>query len=81
MLNDKARVFEVLLAAHAFEFGRFQLLAVGGKAQEDETHDVAGIFLVLEAGVDPELISGIPEAPFELSGSSVFLKRGDPVHG
>ena len=50
------------------------------KARENETQDGAEIFLCLEAGVDPELISGIPDPLFERSGSSVSLGGGDPMH-
>jgi hypothetical protein len=49
------------------------------KAREYEIQDGAGIFLFLEAGVSPELISGIPDPLFERSASSFFLGRGDSI--
>ena len=51
-----------------------------GEAQEDQAEDGAGVFLCLEAGVGPELVSRVPQALFERSGGGVFLGRGDPVH-
>ena len=51
------------------------------KAQEDQAKDRAGVLLRLEAGIGAELIGRVPQALFERSGGSVFLGRGDPVHG
>ncbi|MFZ4627955.1 MAG: hypothetical protein ACOYNR_06455, partial [Blastocatellia bacterium] len=59
-------------------YGKF-CSVLNDKARENEIQDGAGIFLCLEAGVSPELISGIPDPLFERSGSSVFLGRGDSI--
>jgi hypothetical protein len=65
--------------------GFLQLGALGGEAdfgeaQEDQAEDGRGVFLGLEAGVGPKLVSGVPEAFFQRGVIVVFFRWSDPVH-
>ena len=68
-----------------FRPGLFQLGAlIGeahfGEAQEDQAKNGCRVFLRFEAGIGPELVGGVPEAPFQRGVIGVFFRRGDPDH-
>jgi hypothetical protein len=76
------------IQARAAPGGRLCLLQFGalggeadfGKAQEDQAEDRTGVFLRLEAGVGPELISGTPKTLFQRVSGRVLLRWRDSDH-